>query len=572
MTLHWRIDLTVPFAEKEDAKAKGARWDRESQTWYAPPGANLGLLKRWLPFGAIEAQQDDVADASTDTAKGVDLAELLARVNAAIDRGVPEPVWVRAEISELRGKNGHLYLTLVQRNERGDILAQSRAIVWRDRATAITHRFEQATGAGLKTDIKILCLAQVRFDVLYGLSLIIEDVDPSFTLGDLAAKLARIREELERTGLYDRNRLLPAPADYVRVAVISPATSAGLGDFRRETDRLHQAGLCSFRFFEATFQGLDAPSSIGTAIRQALAAHRQTRFDALVIIRGGGSVTDLAWLNDLELAVLVCKSPIPVITGIGHERDSTILDEIAQRRFDTPSKVALHITSTIRDHAFGAIQSLERIHALVSRIVVRETTLIKAQADRIQSGAWSLVRVTETQMRNSLAQTKAAALSQMRFAVLALEAERGRAVDLARGCVRDDHAALEQLGQAVCLKSQSSLLASARELAYLKAQIVRETSRMVAAARHDVEGARESLSDGVPAAMTSARRDVEQFARIVVGMGPESTLQRGFAIARDNDGRPLTSRRAAMQNAAFRVQFRDGTIAVTNEEFEGGGG
>jgi exodeoxyribonuclease VII large subunit len=196
-------------------------------------------------------------------------------------------------ISELRGKNGHLYLSLTERNERGDVLAQVKGVIWRNRAEAITVKFEEATGGVLKSDIKILCLAKVRFDPLYGLDLIIEDVDPSYTLGDLAAKLARIREHLQQTGLYGCNKQLPAPLEFVRVAVISPETSAGLGDFRREADRLHTAILCEFQLFPATFQGVETSSSIQAAILQAPTAHKQRSFDALVVIRGGGSVT--AW-------------------------------------------------------------------------------------------------------------------------------------------------------------------------------------------------------------------------------------------------------------------------------------
>src|SRR4029077_6206317 len=130
-------------------------------------------------------------------------------------------------------------------------LAQIKGVIWKTRAVPITAKFEHATGEDLKTDIKILCLAVVRFDPLYGLDLIIEDVDPSYTLGDLAAKLARIRQKLQEAGLYDLNKGLPAPVEYVRVAVISPETSAGLGDFRRETDLLQNAGLCDFHFFQA---------------------------------------------------------------------------------------------------------------------------------------------------------------------------------------------------------------------------------------------------------------------------------------------------------------------------------
>ena len=123
-------------------------------------------------------------------------------MKGVINEGFPRAEWVRAEISELRGKNGHLYLTLCERNDQGDILAQTKGIIWRNCAEGITAKFEEATGEGLKTDIKILCLARVQFHVLYGLDLIIEDVDPSYTLGDLAAKLARIREKLQQADVF----------------------------------------------------------------------------------------------------------------------------------------------------------------------------------------------------------------------------------------------------------------------------------------------------------------------------------------------------------------------------------
>src|SRR4051812_25169174 len=235
-----RLDLTVPYAEKDQAKVRGARWDGENRTWFAPPGTDLKPLKRWLPTGILEGTREPIplrgtekATSFVETEKGVSLRELLGKVKGVIDEGFPRAEWVRAEISELRGKSGHLYLTLAERNDRGDPLAQVKGVIWNSRAQSITAKFEHATGEGLRADIKILFLARVRFEPLYGLDLIIEDVDPSFTLGDLAANLARIRLKLQETGLYGRNRRLPAPAEFTRVAVISPETSAGLGDFRR---------------------------------------------------------------------------------------------------------------------------------------------------------------------------------------------------------------------------------------------------------------------------------------------------------------------------------------------------
>ncbi len=358
-------------------------------------------------------------------------------MKGVIDEGFPTAVWVRGEVSELRGKNGHLYLTLTERNDRGDILAQVKGIIWRNRAENLTSKFEQATGEGLKTDIKILCLAKVRFDALYGLDLIIEDVDPSYTLGDLAAKLARIREHLLAIGLYARNKQLPAPVEYVRVAVISPETSAGLGDFKRESDLLHRSGLCEFHLFPATFQGVEAPSSIQTAVLQALTAHKKMPFDALVVIRGGGSVTDLAWLNDMELAKLLCQSPVPIFTGIGHERDNTILDEIAHTRFDTPSKVALHISTTIKDNALGAIQAWERINALVGRIINKEKTMLETQADRISTGVRTVLRRVESDQEGFIKLIQTAITAQVREATIALTTQQGRVIDVTEKAMGD---------------------------------------------------------------------------------------------------------------------------------------
>jgi len=588
MTSNTRIDLKVPFVEKDQAKVHGARWDRDNQTWYAPPGTDLEKLKRWLPKGVLDETPDPAPTSAKETEKGIALTELLGRVKGVIDEGFPKAVWVRAEISELRGKNGHLYLTLTERNERGDILAQVKGIIWKNRAEGITAKFEEATGEGLKTDIKILCLARVRFDPLYGLDLIIEDVDPSYTLGDLAAKLARIREKLLATGLYARNKRLPAPVEFVRVAVISPETSAGLGDFRREADCLQTATLCEFHLFPATFQGVETSSSIQSAVLQALTIHKQRAYDALVVIRGGGSVTDLAWLNDLDLAKLLCQSPVPIFTGIGHERDNTILDEIAHTRFDTPSKVALHISTTIKDNAIAAIQAWDRINALVGRIISRERTMLATQADRIEAGVRSVMRRVESDQEGFVRLIRAAITAQVREATIALDNQRDKVTggaeqtlcDAKLGVARlletitqktqiqleSERSEMERLAHTVTLKAQTRLDAAAFDLNQIKTQVGRDAGRMVTKAVDDLDKSLSLIENAAISITDDARKDIESLARIIVGMGPQSTLQRGFAIARDNDDKPLTSREAAMRHASFQVQFRDGRVRVKNTD------
>jgi exodeoxyribonuclease VII large subunit len=588
MICNSRIDLKVPYAEKNQAKVHGARWDLDKQTWYAPPGTNLENLKKWLPIGVLDETAEPALPRSAKPEKGITLTELLDRVKGVIDEGFPKSEWVRAEISELRDKNGHLYPTLTERNDLGDILAQAKGVIWRHKAEFITAKFEEATGEGLKTDIKILCLARVQFHVLYGLDLIIEDVDPSYTLGDLAAKLARIREKLQQTGLYSRNKQLPAPVEFVRVAVISPETSAGLGDFRREADLLQNAGLCDFHLFPATFQGVETSSSIQTAVFQALAAHKQKAFDALVLIRGGGSVTDLAWLNDMDLAKLLCQSPVPIFTGIGHERDNTILDEIAHTRFDTPSKVALHLSTTIKDNALAAIQAWDRINALVGRIISRERTMLATQADRIETGVRSVMRRVESDQEGFVRLIQAAITAQVREATIALETQQGRVIDGAEKALCDaelgvarllesitqrtqiqletERSEIARLVHTVTLKAQTRLDSAVLDLDQIKTQFGRDAGRMITKAVDDLDESLSLLESGAISITDDARKDIENFARIIVGMGPQSTLQRGFAIARDNDDKPLTSREAAMNHASFQVQFRDGRVVVTNTD------
>jgi exodeoxyribonuclease VII large subunit len=428
----------------------------------------------------------------------------------------------------------------------------------------------------------------VRFDPLYGLDLIIENVDPSYTLGDLAAKLARMREHLQQTGLYGRNKQLPAPVEFVRVAVISPETSAGLGDFRREADLLQTAILCEFHLFPATFQGVETSSSIQTAILKALTAHKQKPFDVLVVIRGGGSVTDLAWLNDMDLAKLLCQSPVPIFTGIGHERDNTILDEIAHTRFDTPSKVVLHITTTIKDNAFAAIEAWERINALVGRIISRDRTMLATQADRIETGARSVMRRVQSEQEGFIKLIRSVMTAQVREATIALESQQERLIDGTETAIGDaelgvirlsesisqkaqiqlesERSEIERLAHTVALKAQGRLDAAALDLDQIKTQVGRDCDRMVTKALEDLDTYLDLVESGTISVTDEARKDIENFARIIVGMGPQSTLQRGFAIARDDENKPLTSREAAMKSASFQVEFRDGKVAVKNLE------
>jgi exodeoxyribonuclease VII large subunit len=569
MTSTSRVDLTVPYVEKDAAKALGARWDRAQQTWYVPAGLDLAPFARWLP-GDVEAEPDGGQAPDSPGGRGVSLTAFLSRIKAVIHREMDRPEWLRAEISECRQKNGHIYLGLVERNEHGDILAGAKAIVWKDAAGPITAQFREATGDGLRPDIKVLLRARPRFDVLFGLDLIVEAVDPAYTLGDLAAKLAQIRERLKREGLSGLNRSLPAPPDFVRVAVISPETSAGLGDFRREADRLQNAGLCRFDFFPATFQGVEAPRSVLAAVREALFAHPMRAYDSLVLIRGGGSVADLAWLNDLELARAICRAPVPVLTGIGHERDSTILDEVAWRRFDTPSKVALHIAHTIRDHALGALADLERIRAQVGRMLVREGGSLESQRGRLAEQVRQALIRAATEAEHRRIQVHLGASRRAGAMDLTLDHLRRRVADGARTATSGAEVAMERSWEGVAHRASRRLEARRSSIQGLRERISRDAGHQTVLAGKGLGESLDKVVGGARSLCRDAARRVEAVVRQVLATGPEATLRRGYAIARDPQGRPLGSRQEALPHRRLTLQFRDGRVEVENQPSQGG--
>lgn len=296
------------------------------------------------------------------------LNEYLASVREVIQMTFDEPVWVKAEIRNLTIKGGHYYLELAEKEEDTDkIIASCKATIWKFTAAKVVLKFERESGIDLSKDLNVLIRIKARFDPQYGFSVNVEDIDSSYTLGDIARRYQQIVERLNKEGLLHKNRSLPAPFDIKNVLVIAPLNAAGLGDFKKDADVLDQAGVCHFVYHSATFQGNTAPesviSSLSSGLRQWASDYKDPP-DLIVIIRGGGAVNDLAYLNDYDLASLLCKRSVPVWVGIGHEKDRTILDEIAHRSFDTPSKVIGGIRNLIQERAREVMDHLQTIKLL----------------------------------------------------------------------------------------------------------------------------------------------------------------------------------------------------------------
>ena len=296
------------------------------------------------------------------------LSEYLATVQEVIRITFDEPVWVKAEIRNLSIKGGHYYLELAEKDENTDkVIASCKATIWKFSAAKMVLKFERESGIELSKDLNVLIKIKAKFDPQYGFSVNVEDIDSSYTLGDIARRYQQILERLTSEGLANKNKLLPTPFDIQNVLVIAPENAAGLGDFKKDADALDKVGVCHFVYHSATFQGNTAAMNIIDALGNGLrqwALNFDSAPDLIVIIRGGGAVNDLAYLNDYNLAALLCKRSVPIWVGIGHEKDRTILDEVANRSFDTPSKVIGGIRNLIVERTQEVLDALQKIKLL----------------------------------------------------------------------------------------------------------------------------------------------------------------------------------------------------------------
>ena len=282
----------------------------------------------------------------TTPSQHITLSELQRRIKQAVEGTLPLPVWVVAEVAELKvNYSGHCYLELVEKSEpaKGGTptpRAQVRAVIWRSQYAMLAAYFEAETGSRLAAGMKILAKVLVSYHELYGLSLQITDLDASFTLGEVERQKQMTIAQLQSDGVWDMNREQTMPLLTQRIAIVSSAAAAGYRDFCNE---LKQGGYAFVTtLFDAVVQGQAAEESLCRALQ--LVAERAEEFDAVVIIRGGGSASDLSCFNSYRLCSYVAQFPLPVITGIGHDKDTSVADMVAHTPLKTPTAVAAWLT------------------------------------------------------------------------------------------------------------------------------------------------------------------------------------------------------------------------------------
>ena len=273
------------------------------------------------------------------------LSELQNQVKRSLEDTFTAPVWVIAEISEMTiNRSGHCYLDLVETETGTDnVKARCRATIWSYTFRMMRPYFETTTGQVFSEGLKVLLQAKVEYHEVYGFSLNIRDIDPVYTLGDMARQRREIIRRLQVDGVFEMNKELDLPLVPQRIAIISSPTAAGLQDFMDQLHNNPHQFVFYTKLFDAVMQGSEAPQSIMNALD--LIFEYEDLFDAVVIIRGGGAQIDLACFDHYELASYVAQFPLPVITGIGHDKDDTVIDLVAHTRMKTPTAVAEFLIS-----------------------------------------------------------------------------------------------------------------------------------------------------------------------------------------------------------------------------------
>ena len=318
-----------------------------------------------------------------DIKNALTLKELLLTVKKGVEGAMPFPVWVSAEIAEIKQRSsGHCYMELIDDSGAG---ARAQAVIWNSNYRVIAPYFENETGRSLGPGMKILVKIQVSYSELYSLTLSVTDIEPSFSVGEVELERRRTVRRLEEEGMFGMNGTLRLPRLPRRFAVVSSETAAGYRDFMKH---LHE-NQYGFRFytelFPAVMQGREAPVSIVSAMERA--ALRENEFDALVLLRGGGSGADLSCFDDYWLSVNVAQFPLPVITGIGHDHDNHICDMVAAYSVKTPTAIA----DLILDCFISEDARLESLAVSLRQAVGMKFMSMEAKLDmleqRLQSSA-----------------------------------------------------------------------------------------------------------------------------------------------------------------------------------------
>jgi exodeoxyribonuclease VII large subunit len=450
------------------------------------------------------------------------LRELTYLIKSTIDSTLPDEYWVVAEVSQINChlNSGHCYMELVEKQDNATA-AKMRATIWARDFRQISVNFRNLTGQELQAGMKILMLARVTFHEVHGLSLNIRDIDPSYTLGAMALERKEIIEKLTREGIIDRNRSLPLPPVLQNIAVISSATAAGYGDFVNRLDNNPYGYKFSHKLFQSYVQGERAEESILKALKQC--KRIRNSLDAVVIIRGGGSAFDLQCFDTYLLAKGIALFPLPVFTGIGHERDETVADRVANKRLITPTAVAEFLISIAKEFE-------DNIDTLRHQLVIRTNSLLDREKQTLRSFAEGLSSHTKHyltaishRLRNNISLLHSHALTALRTPSINLKEYEGRLESVGAVVVRNNYQKLKDFTKILQVHPNHIL--------------------------------------------TMHSKTLEQFESTIKYLDPLNVLRRGYSITYLN-GKALKDITTVKKADIIDTRLHDGTITSTVESIE----
>ncbi|MBE6287125.1 MAG: exodeoxyribonuclease VII large subunit [Mediterranea massiliensis] len=384
------------------------------------------------------------------------LYDLNALVRTALQETLPTEYWIQAELSDVRtNSTGHCYLEFIQKDTRNNnLIAKARGTIWANIFSLLKPYFEKTTGQLFCAGIKVLVKVAINFHELYGYSLTVLDIDPSYTLGDLARRRKEILMQLEAEGVLTLNKELHMPMLPQRIAVISSATAAGYGDFLHQLVDNIYGYYFKIELFPAMMQGTEVESSVLSAFD--VINKRLDDFDVVVIIRGGGATSDLADFDTYMLAATCAQFPLPIITGIGHERDDTVLDSVSHTRVKTPTAAAEYLINCM-------VKAANLLTATVGRL--QDSTRYLLQTERL--------RLAETCQTIPIVASRC--LNEGKLSILNIRKDITRSVE--SSLLRQRHR-LELWQQRIQGASPEKLLARGYSITLKKGQIVKDVSQL----------------------------------------------------------------------------------------------
>ncbi len=429
--------------------------------------------------------------------------------------------WVIAELSDVSERGGHCYMELVEKDDRGVTIARLRGTIWANNfAYKIKPKFEQITGQKFKSGLKVMLFGSASFHEQYGLSFNITDVDPSFTIGDMERIRREIIETLTREGVVNCNRMLQMPRVPQRIAIISAKGAAGYGDFMNQL----QSNPVGFKFythlFEATMQGETTSNSVIKALNDI--EMTIDLWDCVVIIRGGGATSDLNGFDNLELARRVATFALPVVVGIGHERDRTVLDDIANVRVKTPTAAAEWLIMC-------AQQTLDQALALANQVA-------RYVKDRTSGASKQLSHI------------------------------EGTIPIIAKQQIIKSKSNLAAIASALPYMTKNKILSANRTIDALARDVQHSAIGKISAAQTYLKTMSDALANAAPKAIANQDKRLKALENIVEALSPQKTLKRGFSLTKVN-GKTVKSIDQLADNDVITTYLADGEItSVVNKK------